>query len=83
MATDTVFSVGQKVSFTAVRQSGQKIKFSSRTGTVHQLNDTTAVVKARGGALHTVSIDDLRAEGVRNALTDAVLTGLGIQGETQ
>jgi hypothetical protein len=76
MTTTAIFTIGQKVSFTSVRQVGKTIKFSSRNGVVEELNGDVAVVKMRNGSMHTANLSDLRAEGERSALTEAVLAGL-------
>jgi hypothetical protein len=79
MTTTTTFTIGQTVSFTLMTQRGLTINFKSRSGVVHELCDEVAVVKTRNGKLHRVPVDDLRAEGQRSALTEAVLSGLGVE----
>lgn len=78
MTTTTTFTVGQKVAFTVVRQTGRTIKFSSREGRVQGVNGDSATIKAKNGSLHAVHLSDLRAVGERNALTDAILSSLGV-----
>ncbi|MDP3841064.1 MAG: hypothetical protein Q8Q81_00510 [Oxalobacteraceae bacterium] len=78
MSTTTAFTVGQKVTFTVVRTKGMTINFSSRNGHIHELIGENVVVKSKNGSLHAVCLADLRAIGERNALTDAVLSGLGV-----
>lgn len=79
MTATTNFKIGQKVTFIAVRRTGKTIKFTSRDGVVDELNGDVAVVRSKNGSLHNTPLSDLRAKGERNALTDAVLAGLGIE----
>jgi hypothetical protein len=68
----TQFEVGQKVTFTQVKQIGRRIKFSSREGVIQNLHPTWAAIKQKSGNLRAVDLDDLRLVGEKSALTEAV-----------
>lgn len=64
-----LFSVGDRVTWTHVRQNGSRINFSTREGKVVRADKYACVVKMRNGRQECVRNDRLTKEGETTELT--------------
>lgn len=64
-----LFSVGDRVSWTHVRQNGDRINFSTREGKVVRADKYACVVKMRNGRQECVRNDRLTKDGETTELT--------------
>lgn len=64
-----MFSVGDRVSWTHVRQNGSRINFSTREGKVVRVDVNGCQVKMRNGRLESVRNDRLTKDGETTELT--------------
>lgn len=63
--------VGDSVTWTHVKQNGNRIGFSTREGKVVEMNNVVAKLKMRNGRCDHRAIKDLRKAGETTELTES------------
>ena len=69
MSATKTFAVGDKVTWTHVKTNGHRMNFSTREGTIMEMNNVVATIKQRNGRLAYESLSNLTPAGEMTALT--------------
>ncbi len=73
VASDSLFCVGDAVTWTHTTSSGSGFNFSTRNGKIEEIGGFSASVKMRSGRRAWVLLSRLRKEGQRTELTEAFM----------
>ena len=75
------FCVGDVVTWTHTKSSGNSFSFSTRKGKIESVRSLSAYVKMRNGRIVVVLLSDLRKEGEQTELTEMFANTASPQGE--
>lgn len=74
-ATTNPFTVGDKVSYVALKAQGHSYHLSARKGVIVEINGQLAVVRIGNGHRIKLPLNKLTPDGQPNALTRALIGG--------